>query len=164
MFPLSCVQSTSLCQYMDWHLTRAQSGVATGRVSNHVAFPISHSRDVIELLPGSVRWEYPSGETPKQPGTLINRFMETKGDFPKSDFRAPEWVHSLKIIWQSQMVGVILEQLRGLLVQCGLYHAVRAVQNGIVSSHYHFLCNAQEIQFGLLHFFHPCQIDRVCLA
>jgi len=66
---------------MDWELTKVQSGVAIGKISNHAAFPASHSRDVVGLLSGLLRPEYPTGETPIQVNTLINQFMIAKGGF-----------------------------------------------------------------------------------
>ena len=47
MFSLSCLQSMSLRQHMHWDLTRAQSGVSIGRISNRGAYPASHIKDVI---------------------------------------------------------------------------------------------------------------------
>ena len=80
----------SLPQYMDWDLVSTQSGVAIERISNRAAFPISHSREILELFPGSMKQEFPTGETPKQPAIFIIRFMEVKCEFPQSDFRVPE--------------------------------------------------------------------------
>jgi len=55
IFPLSCLQSMSLHQYMDWDLVKTQSGVSVGRISNHIAFPVGCSREILELLPGSMK-------------------------------------------------------------------------------------------------------------
>jgi len=62
---------------------------------------------------------------------FINQFMDVKGDFPKSKFRALGWVHSSDKYWWSKMVGFVLEDLKDELLQTGLYTAVRAVQYGI---------------------------------
>ena len=59
MVPLSYLQSMSLHWQMDWDLTRAQSGITIGNITNSGAFPAGHSTDVIGLLPGLVRHEYP---------------------------------------------------------------------------------------------------------
>ena len=77
MFPLSCLQSMSLHRQMDWELAKAQSDVTIGRISNHAAFPIGHNMDIIEILPGSVRQEFPTSETPKQAGmsALIEDYL-----------------------------------------------------------------------------------------
>ena len=73
---------------MDWKLTKEQSGVVIGKISNHAAFLAGHSRDVVGLLSGLLRPEYPTDETPKQANIFINPYMAAKGDFPKGDFRA----------------------------------------------------------------------------
>jgi len=79
--------------------------------------------------------------------------MEAKDDFPKSDFRVLRTL--VEDHWVATMVSFILKELKDLLLQCSLYHTVRAVQFGIALSHYHFFCNAREVQSGLLHFLHP---------
>jgi len=83
--------SLSLRRYMDWDLVKAQSGVAIGRISNRAAFHVGHSREILELLPGSMKQEFPTWETPKQAATFISKFMEVKGEFSQSDFRTPRW-------------------------------------------------------------------------
>ena len=65
MFPLSYMQSMSLCRNMDWDLVRAQSGVAIRRISNRDAFSIGHSMGILELLLGLMKQEFPTGEIPK---------------------------------------------------------------------------------------------------
>ena len=72
----------SLYWYMDWDLVKAQSDVAIGRISNHVAFPVGYSREILELLSGSMKQEFLTCETPKQAATFISRFMVVKGEFP----------------------------------------------------------------------------------
>jgi len=57
---------------MDWDLVRAQSGVAIERVSNHAAFPVGHSIEILELIPGSTKQEFSTGESPKQAETFIS--------------------------------------------------------------------------------------------
>ena len=86
---LSYLQSMSLPQYMDWDLVRAQSGVAIARISNLATFSVSHSREILELLAGSMKKKFPTGETPKQAVTFISRFMKVKVEFPLSNFRVP---------------------------------------------------------------------------
>ena len=52
---------------MDIHrdLVRAQSGVTIERISNRAAFPVGHSREILELLLSSMKQEFPTCETPK---------------------------------------------------------------------------------------------------
>ena len=90
MFPLSYLQSMSLLRYMDWDLVKAQSGIVIGRISNHAAFPVGHSREILKLLPGSMKQEFPIGESPKKTTTFISRFMEVKGEFSHSDFQTSD--------------------------------------------------------------------------
>jgi len=71
----------------DWDLVKAQLGVAIGRISNRAVFPIDHSREILELLSGSMNQEFATGETLKQAATIISRFMEVKGKFPSLTFR-----------------------------------------------------------------------------
>ena len=86
MFLLSYLQSMSLPQCMDWDLVRVQSGVAIRRISNRAAFLIGHSKEILELLPGSMKYEFLTGETPKKAATFISGFMEVKGEFPQFKF------------------------------------------------------------------------------
>ena len=86
MFPLSYLQSMSLPQNMDWDLVRAQSSVAILRISNRAAFLVGHSKEILELLTGSMKYEFLTGETPKQAATFISGFMEVKGEFPQFKF------------------------------------------------------------------------------
>jgi len=104
IFLLLYLQSISIHRYMNWHLVKA-SGVAIRRISNRVAFPVGHSREILELFSFSIKQEFPTGKSPKQAGTFISRFMEVKGDFPQSDFRVPGWVHSTKTSWWPKMVA-----------------------------------------------------------
>jgi len=71
---------------MDWDLVKAQSGVAIGRISNHAAFLVGHSREVFALFLSSMKQEFLMGETPKQVATFISQFMKVKDEFPQSDF------------------------------------------------------------------------------
>jgi len=84
---------------MDWDLVKTQPSVAIERISNRVAFPVGQSREIIELLPGSMKQEFLTGETPKQATTFISRFMEVEDEFPQSDFQAPGWVYSTTSSW-----------------------------------------------------------------
>ena len=85
---------------------------------------------MLGLQPGLVRTEYPTGETPKLGATFIKQFLDVGGDFPP-EFRATSWVHSTNKNWWCRMVGFVLAELGYLLLQVGLYGAVRAVQYGI---------------------------------
>jgi len=60
----------SLHWYMDWDLVKAQSGVTIRRISNCAAFLVGHSSEILELLPGSMKQEFPTSETPKQARTF----------------------------------------------------------------------------------------------
>ena len=40
-------------------LVKARSGVSVRRIFNGVVFPTRHSREILELLPGSIRQEFP---------------------------------------------------------------------------------------------------------
>ena len=88
MFSLSSIQSMSLHRSMEWELTKEQSGVSLGRISHHTAIPAGHIKNIIGLLPSSLKAEYPIGETPYQASTFISQFMTVKGDFSKGEFRA----------------------------------------------------------------------------
>ena len=96
IFLLSCQQFMSLCLYMDWELIKAQLDVSIRRITNSANFPIGHSREMFELLPGSMKQKFSTRKTPKQAETFINRFIEVKDEFPKSYFQAPKWVNSSK--------------------------------------------------------------------
>ena len=58
MFSLSCLQSMSLRQLMDWELTRVQKGVSIKQISKHTAFPAGHERDVVGMQSGLLKAEY----------------------------------------------------------------------------------------------------------
>ena len=77
MFLLSYLQSMSLHRYI---------GITIGKISNHVDFPVDHSREILELLQGSMKQEFPIGETPKQVVTFISQFIEVKVNFPSLTF------------------------------------------------------------------------------
>jgi len=64
MFSLSSIQSMSLHRSMEWELTKEQSGVSLGQISCHTAILAGHDRNVVGLLPGSLKAAYPIGETP----------------------------------------------------------------------------------------------------
>ena len=99
MFLLSYLLSMSLPRCMDRDLVRAQLGVTIGRISNRIAFPVSHSREILELLLGSMKLEFLTGETPKQAATFTSRFMKVKGEFSQSDFQTPGWVYLTTTSW-----------------------------------------------------------------
>jgi len=63
--PLSYVQSMSIQRQIDWDLVKSQQWIFIGRITNHGKIPIGSGRDIIEISPGLVRYEYPRGETPK---------------------------------------------------------------------------------------------------
>ena len=86
MFFLSSIQSMSLHRLMEWDLTKEQSGVSLRRISHQTIVLVDHDRNVVELLSGSLKAEYPVGETPHQAAIFINQFMTVKGDFPKDVF------------------------------------------------------------------------------
>jgi len=64
IFPLLYKQSKSLNRYIDWYLVKVQSAVAIKRISNRAAFPVGHSREILELLSYSMKQEFPIGEPP----------------------------------------------------------------------------------------------------
>ena len=86
IFSLSYLQSMFVHRYMDWDLVKVQPGIAIGRISNRVAFPVGHSREILELLTGPMKQEFPTGETPKQAATFISQFMKEKDDSPNLTF------------------------------------------------------------------------------
>ena len=96
---LLSIQSMSLHRTMESELTKDQSGVSLERISHHTAIPAGHGRNVVGLLPGSLKVEYPIGETPHQAAMFINQFITIKGYFPKGKFRALGWVHSSDKYW-----------------------------------------------------------------
>ena len=111
---------------MDWDLVRPFSGVSLGKIGAHEAYIIGHGKGVLGLQAGLVRAEYPMGETPQLGATFIKQFLEVGGDFP-SEFCATGWVHSIDKNWWYRMVGFVLTELGNLLLQAGLYGAVRAI-------------------------------------
>ena len=120
---------------------------------------MGHGRNVVRLLPGSLKAEYPIGETPHQVATFINQFIVVKGDSPKGEFRALGWIHSSNKYWWSRMVGFILEDLKEKLLQTGLYVAIRAIQYGISQSNHHFFTVLERYN---KHILHRSQRDGVC--
>ena len=89
------------------------------------------------LQPGLVRAEYPTGETPQLATTFIRQFLDVRGDFPP-EFHAITGFTLLKKRGGARMVGFSLTEFEDLLLQAGLYWAVRAVQYGIPQSIQHF--------------------------
>ena len=88
------------------------------------------------------------------PFTFISRFMEVKGEFPQSDLRAPEWVHSTTSLWV-KMVCFVLKELEEPLLQCELYHTVRGVCNRITLSHHNFFTMLEKYNPDTCTFFTP---------
>jgi len=72
MFSLSSIQSMSLHRLMEWDLTEEQSGVSIRRIFHHTAALTGHDRNVVGLLSGSLKAEYPKGGTPHQEAMFIN--------------------------------------------------------------------------------------------
>ena len=60
-------------------------GSSLGRISHHTAILAGHGRNVVRLLPVSLKAEYSVGETPSQAAIFINQFMTIKGDSPKAN-------------------------------------------------------------------------------
>ena len=120
---------------MEWDLSKSISGVSLGKLGANEAYSAGHGKDVFGLHPRLVRAEYPIGETPQLATTFINQFLKVRGDFP-TDF--PGWVHSTDKSWWGRMVSFVLTELGDLLKQVGLYHAVRAIQYGLLQSSHHF--------------------------
>jgi len=111
-------------------LVRPFSGLTLGKIGTREAFTVGYRRDVLGLQPGLVRAEYPTGENPQLAATFIRQFLDVRGDFPP-EFCATGWVHSTDKTWWGRMVGFGLTEFEDLLLQAGLYRAVRAVQYGI---------------------------------
>ena len=82
------------------------------QISYHTAVPTGHDRNVVGLLPSSLKAEYPIGETLHQAAMFINQFMAVKGDFPKGEFRALGWVQSSNKYWWSRMMAIVLEDFK----------------------------------------------------
>jgi len=131
MFSLSSIQSMSLHWSIEWELTKKQSRVFLRRISHHTAITAGHGRNVVGLLLGSLKAEYPIGETSHQAAMFIDEFMAVKDEFPKDELRALGWVHSSDKYWWSRMVGFVLEDMKKELIQTSFYAAVRAIQYGI---------------------------------
>jgi len=70
---------------------KGAAGVSLGRISRHIAILAGHGRNIVGLLLGLLKAEYPRGETPHQATTFINQFMAVKGDFPEGDFPIGEF-------------------------------------------------------------------------
>ena len=129
----------------------AQSSITIERVSNRVSFPAGHSKEILALFSGSMKQEFPMGETPKQAATFISRFMKVKCEFPQSDFRAPGWVCSTTTSWWAKMVSFVLRELEEPLLQCGLYPMVKSVCYKIILSYYNFFGILEKITRTLAH-------------
>jgi len=79
--------------------------------------------------------------------------MEVKGEFPLFDFQTSGWVYSTKNTWGAKMVNFVFKELEEPLLQCGLYHAIRAVRYRITSSYYHFFTMLEKYNPGTCTFF-----------
>jgi len=58
-------------------------------------------------------------------------------DFPP-EFRATGWIYATDKHWWCRMIGFVFEELSDLLLQVGLYEAVRAIQYCHPQSTQHF--------------------------
>ena len=103
------------------------------------------------------------GETPQQVTTFINQFMVVKGDFPKSEFRVLEWIHSFEKSWWSRMVSFVLDELKELLMRFRLYIPVRTVQYGIPHGNHHFFAILERYNPETCTFFIPVREIRFAL-
>ena len=128
----------SLHWSIEWERTKEQSEVFLEWISHHAAIPAGHDRNVVRVLSGLLKAEYPISETPRQASTFINQFMSVKGDFPRGEFQALGWVYSSDEYWLSRMVGIALEDLKQEPIQTSPYATVRAIQCGILQSNHHF--------------------------
>jgi len=61
-------------------------GISLRKIGANNAYPTGHSRELIEIQPGLVSFEYPIGETPQRAATFINKFMATKVSFSLVNF------------------------------------------------------------------------------
>ena len=57
---------------MEWDLIEDQSGVPLGQIFHYTVVPTDHDRKVVALLPGSLKAEFPEGETLHQVTMFIN--------------------------------------------------------------------------------------------
>jgi len=154
MYPLAYLQHMSVRRIMDWDLVKPYFGVSLGKIGVHEAYTIGHGRGVLGLQPGLVRTEYLIGETPQLGATFIKQFMEVGSDFP-SKFHATGWVHSTDKNWWCRMVGFILAELGDILLQVGLYEAVRTIQYSILQSTQHFYAVLERYNPETCAFFTP---------
>jgi len=63
------------------------------------------------------------GETPVMVRTFHNYFVKAEGNYLARDYMAPEWIHSLKKQWWSQITNYMLAQFK-VKLKLGLYEAV----------------------------------------
>ena len=69
------------CPFIDrWsgNWERSIQGVSFGWISHHTTIPVGHDRNVVGLLPGSLKVEYPICETLHQATMFINQFIVVK--------------------------------------------------------------------------------------
>ena len=103
------------------------------------------------------------GETPQQVTTFINQFMVVKGDFPKSEFRVLEWIHSFEKSWWSRMVSFVLDELKVIDAVQALHTSQDCpVQDPTWQSL--LLRHTGALQSRNLYILHPSQRDKVCHA
>ena len=98
---------------------------------------------------GTQRERHPSLEPPS-----FNNSWRWGGDFPP-EFCATDLIHSTdKHLW-CRMVGFVLAELGDLLLQVGLYKAVRAIQCGLPQSTQHFYAVLERYNPETCTFFTP---------
>jgi len=119
-------------------LVRPISGVTLGNIVAREAFTVGHGRDVLGLHPGLVKAEYPIGETPQLAATFIRQFLDVRGDFPLEFHTIGDGSTLPTKHGGGKMVGFALAEFEDLLLQTGLYGAVRAVQYNILQSTQYF--------------------------
>ena len=154
MYPFAYLQHMSVCQTMNWELVKPISRVCLGKIGAREAFTIGHGRDVLGLQPNLVRAEYSIGETPQLVAAFIRQFMDVRSDFPL-EFRAIGWIHSIKKYGGGRIVEYALTEFENLLLQAGLYRAVRAIQYGIPQSTQHFYAILERYNLDIYMFFTP---------
>ena len=97
---------------MEWDLIEEQFEVSLGQIFHHTIVPMDHDKNIVGLFSGSLDAEFPVGETLHQASMFINQFLDVKGDFPPSEFRALGWVHSSDKYWWFRIMGFVLEDLK----------------------------------------------------
>ena len=67
------------------------------------------------------------GENP----VMVNQFVRVHGNYPTTDFRAPNWVHSAQKPWWRDLMLYVLKHFHADLKKLGLCETVRATCYGI---------------------------------